>query len=461
MRRTSAVTLVMLLAGLLTLPSPARAAATGRALTGTELAQISPLRHHDTLGARDDVAARFPVVKATLNDLLAPGGHTARPLCHGAAWNNGTNLRPDLAYTGYCWDATDTTTAHWYPQGMTGSGDAMNGSVNYPPCPGCPGKKITAVSWRNGTFPANAVPRWQANQLARVTFTGFSGAAAENYRHALLVEPDGSAEGFREINSHADGLTWYGNKLFLFAGGDPAGRVIRVFDLTQFWRMNSTSSGNVGCVSGVCSAAWSSFALPQIGYYQFRDAGGCAGVTGPRPCFSGVSLDRSGADSLITVEHVQAASGRVVRWPLDFVTARLEEGADGLVRPREAWFSPVWDMQGGVFHNDVGVMEGLCPNGYPAVSYMPHVTVDGVSQSIVNTGGTQYRKSCLHQVIISADRSRITTSYLTTAPGNAQNLSFWPASNELWLVNEYRGDTTGSYGSNRQVLSLKCVNLVC
>ncbi|MGW0811225.1 helix-turn-helix transcriptional regulator [Nonomuraea sp. NPDC002799] len=123
-----------------------------------------------------------------------------------------------------------------------GSGDGMNGSVLYPPCDGCAGRKIVAVSWRSG-----ASHEYGANRLARVTFVDVtSGAARAPYRHVLLVEPDGSAEGFREVASHADGISWYGNKLFLVTGGDPdvfgGDRLVRVFDLTHIWKMNSTAS---------------------------------------------------------------------------------------------------------------------------------------------------------------------------------------------------------------------------
>ncbi|MEV1176556.1 hypothetical protein [Nonomuraea sp. NPDC049784] len=46
------------------------------------------------------------------------------------------------------------------------------------------------------------------------------------------------------------------------------------------------------------------------------------------------------------------------------------------------------------------------------------------------------------------------------APGNAQNVAYWPASGELWLVNEFRGDYDGVYGSDRLV-ALSCPDLTC
>ncbi|MEV0586162.1 hypothetical protein [Nonomuraea sp. NPDC050310] len=437
----------LLVAGLLGLPAPA-SAATGPALTAAQLAQVNPLVYTDGKAQRDAVAAAFPVGRTDLSAVIAAGGHATRAICHP------TNLRVSVPVSGFCWNGTDDTTGNWFPQGITGSGDGMNGSVLYPPCAGCPGRKIVAVSWRSGSSHPHG-----ANRLARVTFADVTaGTAGAPYRHALLVEPDGSAEGFREIASHADGLTWYGNKLFVFSGGDTPGlpgadRVVRVFDLTQLWRMNSTASGNVGCAAGVCSAAWSEFALPQIGFYRFAAPAGCDSSLA-RPCFHGVSLDRSGADHLVTVEYRQGASGgKILRWPLDASTALLKPDAGGVVRPTEGWTSPVWDMQGSAFTGGRGVLEGLCPEGMPPVSYMP----DQDGRSVVGA----FRKSCLHRVSIAADRSAIEVHVMTTAPGNAQNLSYWPGSGELWLVNEFKGDYDNIYGSNRLVLALTCPDLAC
>ncbi|AQZ61721.1 putative secreted protein [[Actinomadura] parvosata subsp. kistnae] len=436
---------LLLLASLLIVPTPAQAA-TGRALTAAELAQVRPLTFTSTLAARDTVAATLPVTKVSMSTVIG-GGYTTRAICHP------TNLRLSATVTGFCWNTTDDTTANWFPQGITGSGDGVNGSVLYPPCEGCAGRKIVAVSWRSG-----ASHEYGANRLARVTFVDVTaGTAGAPYRHALLVEPDGSAEGFREIASHADGISWYGNKLFLVTGGDPdvsgGDRLVRVFDLTHFWRMSSTTSGNVGCAGGVCSAAFSGFALPQIGYYRLSPSAVCASLDLTRPCLNGVSLDRSGTDHLTTVEYRKGGSGgKILRWPLDAATALLRTGSDGLVRPTEGWFSPVWDVQGGVFTGGRGVLVGLCPEGSPSVTYMP-----GGTASVYG----EFRKSCLHRVTLSADRATLDVHYLTTAPGNAQNVSYWPASGEMWLVNEFRGDYDGVYDSDRLVLAVTCPNLDC
>ncbi|MBT2229772.1 hypothetical protein [Nonomuraea sp. NEAU-A123] len=436
---------VLLLITVLIVPAPADAA-TGYALTASELASVRPLRFTSTMAARDSVVSTLPVTKVRMDAVIA-GGYLTRAICHP------TNLHLSAQVSGFCWNSTDDTTANWFPQGITGSGDGMNGSVLYPPCDGCAGRKIVAVSWRSG-----ASHEYGANRLARVTFVDVTnGAAGAPYGHVLLVEPDDSAEGFREIASHADGISWYGNKLFLVTGGDPdvsgGDRLVRVFDLTHVWKMNSTASGNVGCLGGVCSAAYSRYALPQIGYYRLSSPAVCVSLDLARPCLNGVSLDRSGTDHLTTVEYRKGGSGgKILRWPLDASTALLKTGSDGLVHPTEGWTSPIWDLQGGVFTGNEGIFVGLCPEGSPSVTYMP-----GGTASVSG----EFRKSCLHRVTVSADHSTLDVRYLTTAPGNAQNISYWPASGEAWLVNEFRGDTDGVYASDRLVLALSCPDLSC
>lgn len=410
--------------------------------------------------AADEAAGRpFSVVR--MSTLIASGYRT-RAICHP------TDLRVSATVTGFCWASADDTTTNWYPQGITGSGDGMNGTVLYPPCTGCAGRKIVAVSWHSGS----SYTPYGGDGLARVSFADVTnGTSGVPYRHALLVEPDDTSAGFHAVSSHADGIMWYGNRLFLTTGGDSAfsdgGRVVRVFDLTHFWQMSSTSSGAVGCTATVCSAAYSGFALPEVGYYQFPDGAICdplrngtaASLT--HPCFTSVSLDRSTAsDSLITTEYDdKGPQGRIVRWPLDASTALLKPDSDGFVRPSQGWTSPVYRMQGAVFSGGNGVIEGLCPNGVPAVSSMP---ADAANSAVLHG----FAKSCLHKATVSADGS-LDVHYWTTAPGNSENVSYWPSSGELWLMNEFRGSTDThvsppvTYPSDRLVLSLNCPNLTC
>jgi hypothetical protein len=386
------------------------------------------------------VAARARVERSKqvhvvgLENLMASGPAT-RPICHE------TDLHVATTYDGMCWSEEDDTSFKWYPQGITGSGDGVTEpKALYATCRGCPWREVLAVSWHN-----------RRNTAARVSFVNITnGPANATYNHALLVEPDTTKRRFHRIASHADGLAWYGHKLYLFSSGFAA---IRVFDLRHFWAMTDTTSTTTGCdaQTGACSAAGMSYALPQIGYYRYADGKPCASRTGTHPCFSGVSLDRSTTpDSLVTSEYNVRPGGRIVRWPLSSRTSRLLKSRDGLVRPKEGWTTSLQRVQGVAFAGNRAVVSGLCPEGAPPVSYMAGGTA--------STDGARV-KACLFQATLSPHRRVLSSRYWTTAPNNVQNVSYWPRRHRLWVTTEFRGD--GTYGSDRLVLSLRCPGLSC
>jgi hypothetical protein len=370
-----------------------------------------------------------------VDEVIASGERT-RPTCHES------DLRIATSWRGLCWSEPDDLTAGWYPQGVTGSGDAANGSQFFVRCPGCPAHKVVAVSWHN-----------RSNTLSRVSFLDVTqGMAGAPYNNALLVAPDSRGDGMSRIRSHADGIAWYGRLLFLVSSSR---QVVQVFDLRHIWAMSDTASGAVGCSSatGLCSAAHAAYALPRVGYYHYVGGRRCVNRFGTRPCLTSVSLDRSSVpDSLITTEYSVKGGGRVLRWPLDVRTGRLALARDRRVHPSVGWKAPVRRMQGAAFSARHGVVAGLCPPGAPAVSYMP-----GEGAAI---HGAQ-AKACLFHATLSTLRAGATLSmrYWTTAPSNMQNVSYWPASGEVWTLNEFRGN--GVFGSDRLVMALDCPRLVC
>jgi hypothetical protein len=376
----------------------------------------------------------------SIDEVLATGatgaaGARTRPACHESDLHVGTTWR------GLCWSESDDRTARWYPQGITGSGDAANGSPYFVRCAGCPAHKVVAVSWHN-----------RDNSLARISFLDVtSGLAGAPYNNAILVAPDGGGDGFNRVRSHADGIAWYGRLIFLVSSSRA---LVQVFDLRHIWAMSDTTSRAVGCsATGACSAARAAYALPRVGYYHYPGGRSCASRFGARPCFSSVSLDRSSTpDSLVTTEYSERAGGRVLRWPLDVRTGRLSVGRDKRAHPTAGWKAPVRRMQGAAFAARHGVVAGLCPPGAPAVSYMPGsgAAVHGLQA-----------KACLYHATRSSLRPGATLSlrYWTTAPSNMQNVSYWPASGEIWTLNEFRGN--GVFDGDRLVLALDCPALVC
>jgi hypothetical protein len=313
--------------------------------------------------------------------LLANTNRKARPLCHG------TYLAAALKPAGFCWeDANDDQTNDWIPQGLTGSGDAdpVTGTVG--------GKRVVATSWHT-----------PGDTMVRLSFVDANGLG---YRHVLLVEPT-SDTNFAVVAGHGHGITWAGNLLFVATTGG----LIRVFDTTHFWKVDD-SSATVGLgTDGKYHAAYYDYAMPQVGAYWYPGGGACTTATGARPCLSTLSFDHSDS-TFVTAEHVPtAAGGRILRWPFDRATGRLVTAADGVVHATEGFSSPVWGMQGAVSRGGYFVLTGVCPEYAGVAGDHP---------------------SCLHGGVGGVSTSRLSGQ----APVNSQNLSYWPATGELWLLNE-------------------------
>ena len=174
---------------------------------------------------------------------------------------------------GFRWNAGDNAVDYWWPQGITGSADAVPGGV-------VDGHRELLVSWysKNG-------------KGTRVSFVNADELSGAKYRHVLLVEPDDSG-GFGLVQSHAGGIAWVGDYLYVAEtnGG------LRVFDMRHLLKVPNPDD-----------ALGYAFILPQVGLYR----------TNPGLRFSFVALDRTNGPALVTGEYKQgAASGRIVRWPL-------------------------------------------------------------------------------------------------------------------------------------------------
>ncbi|MGW1977995.1 hypothetical protein [Streptomyces sp. NPDC001889] len=338
--------------------------------------------------------------------VLTSGGRTGRPgLCHG------TGLATRLDPGGFCWDAADDTSnsytdaGGWTPQGLTGSHDAQPNGL-------WEGRTASLASWHfsRGMQGPNPVP----NEFARVSLVN-----AENnqirYNHLLLVRPTLGADGkgnFTKVGAHADGVVWYGNKVFVANG-----RWLQVYDLRHIWKVNSSTEA-VGVNGGASSARWSNYALPMIGeYVTTADGGACSVTTGDRPCLNSLSLDRTGQDGLVSAEYKRgAAGGRVIRWALNADTA-LPHG-----HATAAYSSPIWAMQGAATDGTDWYLAGDCPQG--------------VGDGSGDPSGARY--SCIHKT-----RPGAAPHVLTTSPVYTQNLGYAPATGRIWGLNERINSTTG------------------
>jgi hypothetical protein len=197
-------------------------------------------------------APRAPRQSVGLDGVLADLDRRIRPFGNGfgAPWaaRRARGLRG-----GFRWDAADSRTTAWYPQGVAASPDGG----------------VVLVSWYHK--PSNA---------ARVSFVDLK---AGRYRHAPLVTAAGEA-----VRTHAGGLAWRENLLYVTETN--AG--LRLFDLTGIER--------------TAAAGDERYVLPEVARYR-PDGGGLR--------FSYTSVDEAGS-SLLVGEYVRDAPGaRLVRWP--------------------------------------------------------------------------------------------------------------------------------------------------
>lgn len=218
------------------------------------------------------------------------------------------------------WQSGDMHVTSWVPQGISGSGDAFAGPIA--------GKRVLLVSWYyDGTSPDKGV------RIAIVN------AATKRYRFALLVEPymNGTRPDFKPVVSHAGGIAWYGNYLYVAE----TSQGFRVFDMSRILQV-ATDADTIGYSAGakVYRAHKYKYVIPQIGRYQHASA--CV------PVFSFTALDRATTPpSLVSGEYALGQpTGRLFRWSLDPATGRLAGGSKFV--PKEAYYSGQTNNQGTV-----------------------------------------------------------------------------------------------------------------
>ncbi|MFC6882251.1 MULTISPECIES: hypothetical protein [Actinomadura] len=402
----AAVAALTLLAGGLAVAPPASAAATllqeDGAKTRTYALHIDLDRDYTRLGNRvAELEGAGAVQPVSALSVARSAQHVGRPaLCHD------TGLDGRLRYDGFCWDPTDDKSSNlsggWTPQGLTGSHDAdPSGTVD--------GHHLYIASWYMGKS------EQQAGNYGRISVVESTGSRV-TYGHVMLVRPVDGPPGFEPVQRfHGDGVTWYGNKLFVANGAE-----LQVYDLRHLWKMDSREE-RVGVSGGKASARWHDWALPMVARYTTgpRDADprACHPGGDELVCLSSLSLDRSGTDALVSGEHRSAAGGRVIRWDLDARTALPR--SDDPIRPvagataDASYVSPVFQMQGVATDGQTYYMAGKCPKGW------------------VPDPDAEDALSCLHYAKPGAE-----PHVLTTAPVYTQNLSWAPQTRRLWGLNE-------------------------
>jgi hypothetical protein len=281
----------------------------------------------------------------TIGDVIASANRSVRPLGSSPALNG----VPGVA-GGFRWTAGDDKVGYWYPQGITGSADAVPGGV-------VDGHRELLVSWYSNN-----------GKGVRISFVNADKLATAKYRHVLLVTANKSGH-FGLVQSHAGGIAWYGNYLYVAEthGG------LRVFDLRH-----------IELVAKPAEALGYAFILPQVGMFK---------TTNAKLVFSFVSVDRS-SNSLVTGEYRKGkAGGRIVRWPLNTTTGLLQGGAAAA-----AFTSPAGNVQGALSLNgrlgtsySAGGSPGAFTSGAPGQAAAGHPWAVGAEDlTYAGTSGRVY-----------------------------------------------------------------------
>jgi hypothetical protein len=208
----------------------------------------------------------------------------------------------------FSWNHADRTSTNWYPQGVSGSGDAnLTGSL-------C-GKEVLLVSWYARKTP---------HKGSRISVVDVTDPKDIRYRHVLLVEPFQTKTGasFRPVKTHAGGIFMYKNLLFVA----DSRRGVRVFDTLQIMRAEADrGKSKVGVLGTRANAFDYRYVLPMIGRYSQPSRGGIS--------FSFMSLDRSTAPHAMWVGEYEerGANGYATRFVLDARTGRIEKGPNGRI----------------------------------------------------------------------------------------------------------------------------------
>ncbi len=330
-------------------------------------------------GIIGQIASHASAKLVTLGEVLANLNRTATKVSNVS----GT----ECFHTGFAWNGGDNDVTYWYPQGITGTGDAY-ASGDYQ------GRKVGIVSWYHK--PENDSSTSE-NKGVRVAIYDVTDMNSIQYRLALLVTPvmDGATPTFEAVPLHAGGLVWYGNYLYVA----DTSRGFRVFDLTRILEVNTGNANWLGKISEADGyhAYNYRYAIPEVGQYRKCTSSCCAR-------FSFVSLDRSTSPhSLLAGEYSASnVTGRMHRWPLDETTGRLLV-VGGRVQASDAVFPGVGNIQGGFSWN--GTYFASCSGSYLGLH------VGAVGQSTAKRGW----------------------------PYGPEDLHYAPASDNLWSLTEHPG----------------------
>lgn len=305
----------------------------------------------------------------------------------------------------FCWNAEDSADAKWVPQGITTSADALTEGTYE-------GETVILTSWYHKGESG-------INKGSRVSVFDYSDPNNPKYRNVLLIEPVMSSGNitFNPVPVHAGGIFWYGDLLYV---ADTAGG-LRVFDMTRIFQVQEGLPMQIGLQTDGSHHAYDyKYVLPQVLEYEHYTTNSARRIR-----HSFVSLDRSTVpDSIVVGEFQKLAANlprRLFRIPIDSRTRFLGN-----------------KFKDPMFATDIGAEEAFDVN----IELMQGATsINGqflVSSGIGGWYGTLY--------VFGGD-SVLTMAYPEHLPRGPEDLSYWPARDQLWTLSEL--------ANNRAIVALK------
>ncbi|MBM4366411.1 MAG: hypothetical protein FJ102_09345 [Deltaproteobacteria bacterium] len=332
----------------------------------------------------------------------------------------------DCFHIAFKWNDGDNSVAYWYPQGITGSYDAVGGhglwgSSSRHPTDGDEseppdGKKLLLASWycrseaEYGVGDGLADPK--GIRVSVVDVTEWDDPV--RYRHILLVRPfmDDGVLDFEEVtyqdskygktSYHAGGIAWYGRYLYV-AGGSR----LLVFDLRRVKEVEGSDDDLCGLHGGVYHARGYRYVCPLVAEYVVEEEDGAY--------FSNVAIDRS------TTPH-RLLGGRYLYDEDDL--------SDSLV----TW----WELS-----ESSGLLQGAESGSAPFASFHLNTYVDSVVGVITEERGAQGVLSLGDDFWISGEdrllyqNLRSGSSQEYKWPHGCEDLTYSARSDNLWCLTEF------------------------
>ncbi len=304
-------------------------------------------------------------VRVGLSGVLQDLNRTAKPV----------DLPGTAATSAFTWNAQDSDSGLWWPQGISTTADASDTeSVE--------GRSLMVTSWYCKGIEGG-------RQGSRVTFVDLE---TLRYRHVLVVQASTNLWGrprLKPLHIHAGGVVWAGDHLHL-AGTRRGIFTCRVEDIIKLEPSDRSFDYR--------------YVLPVRFAY---DAGSRHDVEQLR--YSFLSLNRSASPpELVAGEYGKGdMSTRIVRYPLDPDSLLLHAGDDGTSRPL------------------------LLESG--GVGHMQGVVVVGDRYYVTSSRG-QRRNGQLY-VGQPGDLS----AHQDVLPPGPEDITYWRSRDQLWSLSEYPG----------------------